>query len=126
MGEKNMRERDTANRPLRILLQTTIPATEDDWSIDRFSLLKEHLTSLKDADGGALCEVVAGNGERDADGDELVVSAVDRSDFDELWLFAVDTGDGVSSNDCAGITRFRRRGGGILATRDHQDLGSSL
>jgi hypothetical protein len=28
--------------------------------------------------------------------------------------------------DCQGITRFRQRGGGILATRDHQDLGSSL
>ncbi|HEX8286971.1 MAG TPA: hypothetical protein VF556_03190, partial [Pyrinomonadaceae bacterium] len=25
-----------------------------------------------------------------------------------------------------GITRFRQRGGGILSTRDHQDLGSSL
>jgi hypothetical protein len=29
-------------------------------------------------------------------------------------------------SDCEGITRFRQRGGGILATRDHQDLGSSL
>jgi hypothetical protein len=55
-----------------------------------------------------------------------VLSALDRPSFDELWLFAVDVGDGLSANDCAGINRFRRRGGGILATRDHQDLGSSL
>jgi hypothetical protein len=38
----------------------------------------------------------------------------------------VDTGQGLTTADCEGITRFRQRGGGILATRDHQDLGSSL
>lgn len=121
-----MSERDTSNRPLRILLQTTIPATEDDWSVERFSLLKEHLASLKNEAGRALCEVVARNREVDTNGDERVLSAIDRSDFDELWLFAVDVGNGLSPSDCAAITRFRKRGGGILATRDHQDLGSSL
>jgi hypothetical protein len=121
-----MRENDTAYRPLRILLQATIPATEDDWSIERFSLLKEHLASLKDNAGRALCEVVARNREVGANGDERVLSAIDRSDFDELWLFGVDVGDGLTPNDCAAITRFRQRGGGILATRDHQDLGSSI
>src|SRR5207244_2362483 len=45
---------------------------------------------------------------------------------DQLWLFAVDTGDGLTSEDCAAITRFRRKGGGLLVTRDHMDLGSSL
>jgi hypothetical protein len=30
-------------RPIRILLQTTIPTTEDDWSIERFSLLRDYL-----------------------------------------------------------------------------------
>ncbi len=114
------------NRPLRILLQTTIPATEDDWSIERFSLLEKHLASLKSEADRALCTVVARNREANVSGDERVLSALDRSDFDELWLFAVDTGDGLSPGDCAGIERFRRRGGGILTTRDHQDLGSSL
>jgi hypothetical protein len=47
-------------------------------------------------------------------------------DFDELWLFAVDTGEGLTKRDCAGITKFRQRGRGIFSTRDHQDLGSSL
>src|SRR5437763_14066669 len=114
------------NSPIRILLQTTIPATEDDWHVGRFSLLAEHLRGLKDAEGRALCEVMARNRETNADGDDEVLSRLDSTDFDELWLFAVDAGDGLTVADCQGITRFRQRGGGILATRDHQDLGSSL
>ena len=55
-----------------------------------------------------------------------MLTALDKSDFDEFWLFAIDLGDGLTVPDCEGITRFRQRGGGILATRDHQDLGTSL
>ncbi|HEV2914795.1 MAG TPA: hypothetical protein VGX92_16070 [Pyrinomonadaceae bacterium] len=113
-------------KQIRILLQTTIPAIEDDWHIGRFSLLCEHLRSLKDEEGRALCEVSARNRETNADGDDEVLSHLDATDFDEVWLFAVDTGDGLTEADCQGITRFRQRGGGILSTRDHQDLGSSL
>jgi hypothetical protein len=115
------------NRPVRILLQTTIPAIEDDWNIDRFSLLRAHLGSFKDDEGRTLCEVTARNRVTKADdSDDEVLSRLDATDFDELWLFAVDTGEGLTEADCHGITRFRQRGGGILATRDHQDLGSSL
>ena len=121
-----MSEDNGSERPVRILLQTTIPAAEDDWNIERFSLLREHLVSLTDDGGSPLYEVVARDRAADANGDDLVMAALDRSNFDELWLVAVDTGNGLSRGDCAGITRFRRRGGGILATRDHQDLGSSL
>jgi hypothetical protein len=113
-------------RPIRILLQTTIAPTEDDWHVGRFALLREHLGSLKDEDGRPLCEVRARDREANADGDDEVLSRLDTTDFDELWLFAVDAGDGLSQADCRGVTRFRQRGGGILATRDHQDLGSSL
>jgi len=113
-------------KPIRILLQTTIPFAEDDWHIGRFSLLRNHLASLKDDAEKPLYEVVARNREQDAAGDEPVLSSLDTSDFDELWLFAIDTGDGLTVADCQGITRFRQRGGGILATRDHQDLGVSL
>jgi len=113
-------------KPIRILLQTTIPFAEDDWHIGRFSLLRNHLASLKDEAGNPLYEVVARNREQDAAGNEPVLSALDKSNFDELWLFAVDTGDGLTVTDCQGITRFRQRGGGILTTRDHQDLGTSL
>ncbi len=38
----------------------------------------------------------------------------------------MDVGDGLTDRDCHGIDAFRQRGGGILAARDHQDLGSSL
>jgi hypothetical protein len=112
--------------PIRILMQTTIPFAVDDWHIGRFSLLQDHLASLKDAAGEPLCEVVTRNREADAAGNDPVLSTLDTTDFNELWLFAIDQGDGLSTADCQGITRFRQRGGGVMATRDHQDLGTSL
>ena len=114
------------DKPIKILLQTTIPFNEDDWHIGRFSLMTEHLQSLKNGEGDRLYEVVARNRETNEAGDDSVLSRLDATDFAELWLFAVDTGDGLTRTDCEGITRFRQRGGGIMATRDHQDLGSSL
>ena len=112
--------------PIRILLQTTIPFAEDNWHIGRFSLLRDHLRSLKDDAGKPLYEVTTRDRETDAAGNDPVLTALDTSNFDELWLFAIDTGDGLSVPDCQGITRFRQRGGGILTTRDHEDLGTSL
>jgi hypothetical protein len=112
--------------PIHILLQTTIPFAKDDWHIGRFSLLRDELSSLKDKAGDSLCEVTARDRELNEVGNDPVLSTLDVSDFDELWLFAVDMGDGLTVTDCQGITRFRQRGGGILATRDHQDLGTSL
>jgi hypothetical protein len=112
--------------PIRILLQTTIPYAADDWHSGRFSLLRAHLASLRDASGNALCEVTTRDRETNAAGNDPVLSKLDASDFDELWLFAIDQGDGLTTVDCQGITRFRQRGGGIMATRDHQDLGKSL
>ena len=109
----------------RILLQTTIPNTEDNWHVGRFSLLRDQLRSLKDGQGPQF-EVTARNRETNSEGDDPVLSQLDSSDFDQLWLFAVDTGNGLTVSDCQGITRFRQRGGGIMATRDHQDLGLSL
>jgi hypothetical protein len=114
------------SKPVKILLQTTIPSIEDDWNVNRFSLLRDHLSSLRDEQGGALYDVTARDREVNEDGSDNLLKTLDTSDFDELWLFAVDQGDGLSVADCEGITRFRQRGGGILTTRDHQDLGSSL
>jgi hypothetical protein len=113
-------------KPIRVLLQTTIPFAENDWNVGRFSLLRDELAAMKDEAGNRLCEVTARNREADSNGNDPVLSTLGVSDFDELWLFAIDTGDGLSVPDCQGITRFRQRGGGILATRDHQDLGISL
>jgi len=112
--------------PIRILLQTTIPTTEDDWSIARFSLLRGYLSSLQNEVGEPLCEVVARDRESNANGDDPVLSTLHESDFDQLWLFAVDAGDGISEADCIGISNFRRRGGGMMVTRDHMDLGCSV
>lgn len=110
----------------KILLQTTIPYTADDWHIGRFSLLTDHLRSLSDNAGNSLYNIVTRDREVNSDGHDPVLSTLDESDLDELWLFAVDAGDGLTPVDCAGITRFRQRGGGILSMRDHNDLGSSL
>jgi hypothetical protein len=114
------------SKPIRILLQTTTAAVEDDWNIDSFSLLREHLGSITDDQGRPVFEVTARNRETDDAGNDEILSKLDRTDFDELWLFALDQGDGLTKADCEGITRFRQRGGGILTTRDHQDMGSSL
>jgi hypothetical protein len=111
--------------PSRILLQTTIPYTENDWHIARFSLLRDFLGRLETRHGDPLFEVVARD--RDPpDKPDSILSQLDRTSFDELWLFAVDVGDGLTAQDCGGISRFRNRGGGLMVTRDHMDLGSSV
>jgi hypothetical protein len=107
------------------LLQTTIPAIADDWHVGRFSLLRDHLASLRDEQGDRLAAVTARD-RAPAGEPDPVLAAIDRSDYDQLWLFAVDSGDGLDAADCAAIARFRRRGGGLLVTRDHMDLGSSV
>jgi hypothetical protein len=109
--------------PTRILLQATT-ATDNDWTIDRFSLLRKVLEAQTASDGMPLYDVAARN--RFGPGSDPVLSALDSSGFDELWLFAVDDGDGLSPSDCEGIERFWRSGGGLLTTRDHQDVGASV
>lgn len=111
-------------RTIRILLQTTTPGGRDDWSVESLSLLTGHLSSLRE--NGTRFDVTARNREPISGGDDPVLVSLDRSSFDELWLFALDTGEGLTPADCLGITRFRQRGGGILAARDHQDMGVSL
>ena len=113
-------------RAVRVLLQTTIPTTKEDWSIARFSLLRDHLASITQQNGGRAYEIIARDREVDSQGNDVVLSVLDTTDFDQLWLFAVDNGNGLSVPDCQGITRFRQRGGAILTARDHEDLGSSL
>src|SRR5215218_327006 len=113
------------DKQVKILLQTTIPFTEDDWHIGRFSLLTEYLKSIT-SDGQPLYDVTTRNREVNDDGFDPLLSKLDESDFDQLWLFALDLGEGLTPTDCAGITRFRQKGGGILSARDHNDMGSSL
>jgi hypothetical protein len=103
----------------KILLQTTIPTTTDDWSIARFSLLTAFLRGQPGFEVTARDRAPAG-------APDPVLASLGESDFDEAWIFAVDAGDGLTDADCDGISRFRRRGSGLLVTRDHMDLGSSV
>jgi hypothetical protein len=113
------------DKPIKILLQTTIPTTGNDWSIARFGMLGAFLGSQRDADSRAIFDVTMRD--RDPLGQpDSVLSTLDRSDFDELWLFAVDIGNGLTTDDCEAISRFRSNGRGLLVTRDHMDLGSSI
>src|SRR4051812_31215002 len=102
----------------KLLLQTTIPSTSDDWSIDRFSLLASLLREERDASGRPRFEVTM----RDRDplgAPDSILSDLEGSDFEQLWLFAVDVGNGLSAEDSRGIDAFRARGGGVLVARDH-------
>lgn len=110
----------------RILLQTTIAYTDEDWHIGRFHYLAAHLSSLKDENGYPLYDIVGRNREPNADGNDPILSTLGDRDFDQMWLFALDMGDGLSEADSAGIIRFHQRGGGVLTTRDHNDMGCSL
>ncbi|HEY0747147.1 MAG TPA: hypothetical protein VGD63_10635 [Steroidobacteraceae bacterium] len=112
-------------QPIRILLQTTIPPTPNDWSIDRFSMLTKLLREQRSANGAPVFEVVARDREVHGKPDPIL-STLDRSGFDELWLFAVDEGQGLTPEDCQAISRFRESGRGLMVTRDHMDLGSSI
>jgi hypothetical protein len=109
---------------IKILLQTTIVPTADDWSIARFHLLSGFLTEQKDASGKPLFEVTARD--RAAATNDPILSTLHQSGFDEMWLFAVDTGTGLTRAECDSISEFRRSGRGLLVTRDHMDLGSSV
>ena len=110
---------------IKVLLQTTITPAADDWSIHRFSLLAALLRQERDESGQPVFDVTT----RDRDplgAPDTLLSSLARSDYDQLWLFAVDIGNGLSQEDCRGIDAFRARGGGVLVARDHMDLGSSV
>jgi hypothetical protein len=113
------------SKPINILLQTTIEPTQNDWHIGRFSMLREYLGSLRAADGTPLFRVTARDRDQ-AGAPDPVISTLDQSDYDELWLFAVDIGNGLHDADRAAMLRFRARGGGLMITRDHMDLGCSI
>lgn len=109
---------------IKVLLQTTIATAADDWSIARFSLLGQFLRAQQ-RHGAPLFEVSMRDRES-AGAPDPVLSTLDQSRFDEMWLFAVDVGNGLTAADCAAISRFQQQGRGLLVTRDHMDLGSSL
>ena len=58
--------------------------------------------------------------------DDLVLSHIDELNIDQLWLMAVDVGDGLTTADAYAIQRFCENGGGVLTARGHHDLGRCL
>lgn len=102
-----------------ILVQTTLAQGEGEWGIDRFS----SLAALLRAEGHT---VVARDREPVQDGSDPILSTLDASPFDELWLFAGDRGNGLAPQDVRGILRFRERGGGVFTSRDSENAGMSL
>jgi hypothetical protein len=111
---------------IRVLIQTTIAYAADDWHVARFSLLADHLSTARGLNGHRF-DVTARNLERrSGSGADPILSSLGALGYDELWLFAVDSGDGLNAAERAGIASFVLRGGGILTARDHQDLGSCL
>ncbi|RST48893.1 hypothetical protein [Variovorax sp. MHTC-1] len=110
---------------LNLLLQTTIEGDPDDWNVGRFSRLSSFLSALRDKDGQLAFRVTARNRTQRGAPDP-VLSHLHESDVDQLWLLAVDGGDGLTAEDCASISRFRQLGGALMVTRDHMDLGSSI
>ena len=112
--------------PTRILLKTTIGAIENDWNVGRFSLLAEHLRSLKDRSGNPLYHVVARNRVQNAAGDDSDLAELASGAYDQLWLMGTDVTGALSAGDVEHITRFRRHGGGTLLSRDHEDLGACI
>jgi hypothetical protein len=102
-----------------ILLKTTIPYTDDDWHIGRFSLLARHLRD----DGH---DVTARDRVDDEHGNDPDFIRLAEGEWRQLWLFAVDVTGALTPTDCDNIRRFRALGCGAMLTRDHQDVGSCL
>src|SRR2546421_10913539 len=76
----------------RILLQTTIQYERNNWSIERFSVLADTLTGVQDEFGNRLFQIAARDRESLASGNDRLLSRLDESDIDQLWLFGVDAG----------------------------------
>jgi hypothetical protein len=103
------------SRLIEILLQCTIPYSEDDWHVGRFSLLQRELASV--------ATVTARNREPNDRGDDPVLTSLGGSGFDQVWLMGVDGGAGLSAREIEAVSAFHLAGGGLLTARDHQNMG---
>ena len=53
--------------------------------------------------------------------------AIDLSQYDEIWLFAVErAGTEISESELRVVAEFMDNGGGVFATGDHEDLGVAI
>ncbi|WP_431242478.1 hypothetical protein ACQ9BO_22020 [Flavobacterium sp. P21] len=53
-------------------------------------------------------------------------SSVTLNNFDQVWLFGIDSGSGLPTDELAAVEAYMNNGGGLFATGDHGTLGSAL
>src|SRR5712692_4559214 len=101
-------------RRLKILVQTTIPRRPDDWSTESLTLMRRELAAIEEA--GLRFDVVARDRAADPATPDPVLSRLHETDFDELWLFALDGERDrrprtapVSPASGSGVAAFSRR-----------------
>jgi hypothetical protein len=70
-------------------------------------MLAEILSGSRDDLGNRKFEVVSRNRDNQGNGDDSVLAGLDESDFDQLWLFGVDVGGGITPKECEAISQFR-------------------
>src|SRR5438309_676222 len=85
--------------PTRILVKTTIGPVMDDWHVGRFSLLIDHLRSLRDSSGAVLYDVAARDRSVNQDGDDTDLVQVARGAYDQLWLIGADETGALTTGD---------------------------
>ena len=92
----------------RILLKTTIPFTEDDWHIGRFSLLQQHLRSLKGVGGSPRYAVDARDRVENAAGADKDLQAAAGGAYDQVWLIGTDSTGGLTRQDIDALNQDRK------------------
>ena len=53
-------------------------------------------------------------------------TSVNLNDFDQLWMFGINSGGNITQPEKAAIETFMDDGGGVFATGDHGSLGNSM
>lgn len=104
----------------KILFKTTVEGDKNDWCVHRFELVKETLEN-------AGFYVESRNRINDELGNDIDFKSLSQSDYDQLWIFAVEGNDGgLTQQDSLHIDAFRRHGKGCMLTRDHTNVGNTL
>lgn len=65
-------------------------------------------------------------GDASADINGLRFNTHDLSQYDQIWLFAVNPGNGLQAGEVSALWDFMNGGGGVFATGDHEALGEAL
>lgn len=53
-------------------------------------------------------------------------TSVNLNDFDQVWLFGIESAGSITANEKTALTTYMNGGGGIFATGDHGSLGNTM